>query len=387
MKVNKDLIEIMSIQSETYKTSRMENYIKKRLKRMNLGYTTDNYGNIYTTKGYADIYPSMVCHIDTVHDINNNARVVHLEDNLLAIDINTMERYGIGGDDKVGIYITFAMLEHFESFKAVFFLDEESGCTGSSKADFTYFEDCSIVLQCDRRGYDDFVTNISGTILSDETLHNDIDHILTKYNRTKVHGGITDVGQIAENSTVQVANMSCGYYKPHTNNEYIVISEVESTKQMCMEILQTTSHQLYRITSDRISYGYNAYHWDYDYDFRGWGNYGNYGGFKDFNKGKAKSAHSVQDDNYKTTLDCPNCNHNDVWYDSYEDSHFCLSCHTYIDTPPRDDYFDYDYMDTVSDKELIDVDCMLYESHIDHASYNNSFIKDTTNKHLNFNKK
>lgn len=364
----------------------MENYIKKRLERMNLGYTTDSYGNIYTTKGYADIYPSMVCHIDTVHDINNNARVVHLEDTLLAIDVKTMQRYGIGGDDKVGIYITFAMLEHFNAFKAVFFLDEESGCTGSSKADFTYFDDCSIVLQCDRRGYDDFVTNIAGTILSDETLHNDIDHILQKYGRTRCNGGITDVGQIAENSTVQVANMSCGYYKPHTDDEYIVISEVESTKQMCLEILQATSHQQYRITSKRVSYGYNAYEWDYDYNFRGWGTYGNYGGFKEFQTDNKYISTSFSDENYKTTKPCPSCNHKEVWYDSYEQGHYCLACHTYVDIKQDDKNFDYDYMDTITDKEFIQVDNLLYDNYLEFNSYNDSFKKDTELKHINFNK-
>ena len=132
MKVNQNLIKVMSVQSTSYKTERMQRFIKKEIARMNLGHTTDKYGNIYVTKGDADLYPTMVCHIDTVHDININVQVVQLDDVLLAIDTKTMQRYGIGGDDKVGIYITLELLKQFDNFKAVFFLDEEVGCVGSS---------------------------------------------------------------------------------------------------------------------------------------------------------------------------------------------------------------------------------------------------------------
>ena len=168
-----------------------------------------------------------------------------------------MKRYGIGGDDKVGIYITLSLLQMFENFKAVFFLDEEVGCAGSSQADFTFFDDSSVVLECDRRNITDFVTSISGTKLSDDDLISDIQDILDRYKRVTCSGGITDVGEIADNNSVQVANMSCGYYDPHTDNEYIKISEVESTKQMCFEIFNRTQNKRYEMDlNNRTSYSY-----------------------------------------------------------------------------------------------------------------------------------
>ena len=380
MKVNQNLIRVMNVQTHSYETQRMQRFIKKELAKQNLGHTTDKYGNIYVTKGDANLYPTMVCHIDTVHNINNDVQVVQLDDVLLAIDTKTMKRYGIGGDDKVGVYITLELLKQFDNFKAVFFLDEEVGCVGSSKADFTFFNNSTIVLECDRRGYNDFVTSISGTKLSDDKLHNDIDYILDKYNRKKCIGGITDVGEIADNNPVQVANMSCGYYDPHSDNEYIVISEVESTKQMCYEILQATAEKRYEIDlSNRTTYGvgyggynmYSARSWGYDY-YDDWDNEPKY-------ETQNKALHNTYADSFKTTAECPCCNAEEVWYDDYEQEFFCLSCHTYVDVDDKDVNIDADYMSTISDEEFIEADTLLYD-----ASFNKeTFKKDVEPKLLN----
>lgn len=364
----------MSVQSASYETKRMKRFIKKELAKMDLGHTCDSYGNIYVTKGDADLYPTMVCHIDTVHEINDDVKVIQVDDKLLAIDTTDCKRYGIGGDDKVGIYITLQMLKHFDNFKAVFFLDEEVGCVGSSQADFTFFDDSTIVLECDRKGINDFVTSITGTTLSDDTLHQDIDHILTKYNRRKVNGGITDVGEIAEKNTVQVANMSCGYYDPHTANEYIIISEVESTKQMCIEILTATMDKRYEMNiKDRITYHspsmYNYNHWSYQKKNQPvinpgidiWDDYG-------YEKNCMKLENT-----------CPCCNAQDVWYDDYEQDYYCLNCHKYVDIDSIKEPIVVDdmHMANITESEYIKADTELYN-----ASFSKAWKKNVEPKHI-----
>ena len=329
MKKNDFLASIMKVQSASYKTHRMAKFITKTLQKDGLGYSKDKYGNIYVTKGDADLYPTMVCHIDTVHSINDNVRIVRTGDKMFAIDSTNCHRIGIGGDDKVGIYITLCCLRKFDNFKAVFFLDEEVGCVGSSNADFDYFNDSTIVLECDRRGYGDFVTNISGTKLSDDTFIEDIQHIIDEYKFVTCNGGITDVGEIAENNDVQVANMSCGYYEPHSDNEYIVISEVEKVKRMCMKILAATQLKRYTMDKDsRVTY--------YDY---GYGNYNAqmYGGWtqpSDHNgQGSAFYDNIYHDDNeeyVKINQKCNECNHAQMLYDEYEDAFWCQNCGHYI---------------------------------------------------------
>ena len=269
------LKKVMRVQSNSGKCDRMQRFVMKELDAMDIDYSKDKIGNIYATKGNADMYPTMVCHMDTVHNINDHAVVFQHQDVLFAIDTKSYERYGIGGDDKVGVFVTLEMLLKFDNFKAVFFVDEEIGCIGSSACDFTFFEDSTFVLQCDRRGKSDFVTTISGTKLSNDELHNHIDDLLKKYDRKLTSGGMTDVEQIAEKTDVQVANMSCGYYDPHSDNEYIKISEVFATADFCYEVLSKTDNQLWRMPNeDRFAYtygnrfgGYNYFHDDwYDED-------------------------------------------------------------------------------------------------------------------------
>jgi tripeptide aminopeptidase len=376
MKTNPLLIRTMQVQSESFKTKRMERFIIKELSKMNLKHKKDSYGNIYVTKGKANLYPTMVCHIDTVHKINDNIEVVQIEDKLLAIDKSNMKRYGIGGDDKVGIYITLRLLQTFDNFKAVFFLDEEVGCKGSSEAEFTFFDDSTIVLECDRRGIDDFVTSISGTKLSDDKLLNDIDDILKKYDRKKVNGGITDVGEIAEKNKVQVANMSCGYYDPHSDNEYIVITEVESTLDMCHEILLRTEFKRYEIDlENRVSYYRGV-------SYGGYGEYGVYGGYdswdNDYIMDYDYDEKEYKIGNFKTTCECPECGDNEVWYEEETEDYFCLSCNQYVEVDEYEVQPDVDFMYEASNEELLEVDDLLYDMHLS----DNEFKKNVEPKYI-----
>ena len=288
----------------------MRKYIKYRIKSKQLKYEQDSYGNIYVTKGDATLYPTMVCHIDTVHDINKNVKVFKDNDTMFAMDMQKVEQYGIGGDDKVGIYITLQLLEAFDNFKAVFFLDEEVGCIGSSKANFEFFNDSTIVLQCDRRGKNDFVNTISGTKLFDDTLQQDIQDILSQYGRNVTSGGMTDVEAIAEKTDVQVANMSCGYYNPHTSEEYINLKDVHDTLCMCYDILDRTKHKLYRI-KDRIDHNHYSY-------------MGNWGGYQysTYNNGYGTAYY----DTYQKVETCPHCSMHDMWYDEWDDLWYCMTC-------------------------------------------------------------
>lgn len=235
----------------------MSSTIKEILNHYHLTYTTDKIGNIYCTKGNANLYPTMVAHIDTVHDINDNVIIQTIGSKYYAFDKFKMQQYGIGGDDKVGIYITIMCLLHYDNFKAAFFVDEEVGCVGSNAADHSFFNDSTIVLQCDRRGITDFVTKISNVILCNDDLLSIIRPILKQYQRTEVNGGLTDVKSIAVNNDVQVANMSCGYYNPHSDYEYIDMHDVHDTLVMCKDIFNATLHKRFTITDRIEAYSFN----------------------------------------------------------------------------------------------------------------------------------
>lgn len=233
------LIEILSIQSESYNQFRVFSYLIRELKKLGCDYYTYN-GCIYATKGQAAQYPCIVSHMDTVHDIVEDLTVIEIGGNLTGFNKVTMEQTGIGGDDKVGIFIALQCLENFDNIKAVFFRDEEVGCEGSGLPDIEFFNDCNFILQCDRQGKKDFITNAGGAQLSNKDFQNDISHILKRYGYACTTGMMTDVMALKEAGVLcAMANMSCGYYNPHQNNEFVNILDVINCLNMVNEIITT----------------------------------------------------------------------------------------------------------------------------------------------------
>lgn len=231
------LIEVLQIQSESYNQFRMFAYLIRQLKKLGCQYYVDN-GNIYATKGNASNYPCIVAHMDTVHDIVENLTVIEIAGNLTGFNRSTMQQTGIGGDDKVGIFIALQCVENFENIKVAFFRDEETGCNGSYDADVKFFNDCNFILQCDRKGNRDFVTNASGIKLSGKDFQKDIKYILKQYGYGCTNGMMTDVMALKEiGIECSMANISCGYYNPHCENEYVNVLDVINCLNMVIHII------------------------------------------------------------------------------------------------------------------------------------------------------
>lgn len=234
---------IFNIQSFSQEEARMKFFIKHYIWGLNddsIILEDDAYGNIYITKGVANTYPCIVSHIDTVHDIipDEDYFVSDNDKNFFAIDMGTMGRTGVGGDDKNGIYCCLDNLNKFDNIKLAFFVEEEIGCVGSSNADMQFFDDVSFVLQADRKGYEDVVNSISGIELFDKDFENKLSDVFSRYNRVVGSGGMTDVMMLTENGLdVCVANFSSGYYNPHRETEYVVIDELILTSCLFTDII------------------------------------------------------------------------------------------------------------------------------------------------------
>lgn len=341
MNIKDILLEIIPIPTTTHKTELMRSWIIDYIHDIQAGYPdwnirvkSDKYRNIYVTKGKSNLYPTMACHIDTVHNLNSNVKAFEHDNVLYAMDTSDMTQFGTGGDDKVGIAITLKMLHHFQDFKAVFFLDEEHGCLGSNQCDASFFDNSTIVLQCDRRGNSDFVNNISNTKLYGKSLRKKILPHLKKYNRKETSGGITDVGAIAKKNTVMVANMSCGYYNPHSSSETINMVDVIDTAALCIDIFTTTLTKRYAFNniSDRVK----TYSFNHNYQ-----HYGSYGGYY-HNHSQKKNNYELQEDFYdetnpynsnlaQTDTCCEVCGSQQVEYDDYSLEVWCHNCGAYVD--------------------------------------------------------
>lgn len=265
------LIEVLGIQTVTGNDREMKKYLYEELNQIEgVVFEEKDDGNIYVTKGEAEYFPCIVSHMDTVHKIVEDLYVLQSGERLTGFNRVTMEQTGIGGDDKVGIFIALECLKSFANIKAVFFCDEECGCFGSYDADMSFFDDCGFVLQCDRNGNKDFIKNACGTPLSSKPFKRAVGKIISKFGYKFEDGMMTDVMALKENGiNCSVANMSCGYYRPHSRSEYVDMRDVENCLDMVKEIFETMGGNVYQHYYQKPK-PKKEYKWKYDSKSKEW---------------------------------------------------------------------------------------------------------------------
>lgn len=245
-------LTLLDVIMRTQSSSRNEGVMRKMLRRMarkieGVTVEQDDTGNIYLTKGIADIYPTITAHMDTVHSIIpiDDFKIIKSNHNWAGFNVATMKPSGIGGDDKVGIFIAMQMLIEAPILKVCFFIGEEIGCVGSRTADMTFFENAAFVIECDRKGYDDVVSKISGTELFGDEFRDALTPIMKKYDKSEYKwGGLTDVAELKERGLdVACTNISCGYHRPHGADEFINLSEIRYTLDFVRTITTTLGHK------------------------------------------------------------------------------------------------------------------------------------------------
>lgn len=246
------LINVLAQQSYSGETKPFRKWIMQWVRENVPGYkmkVTD--GNLYVTRGEptSGYYPCVVSHTDTVHKMNPHAVVLEHDGYLFAWDNKKKQQYGIGGDDKVGVFICLMMLAELPAMKCAFFRDEEVGCKGSALANKDFFKDCSFVLQCDRRGNSDFVDEISGLPMHSKEFADAVRPALNDHGYKPTHGMMTDVEKLKDIGVhLCMANMSCGYYSPHSDEEVVCIDDVMNCLSMVHQICVEQSYtQWYHI--------------------------------------------------------------------------------------------------------------------------------------------
>ena len=231
--------------------------------------TTDQIGNIYVTKGEADTYPCLAAHMDQVQRIHSkDFEAIETREIIIGFSRKNKRQEGLGADDKVGVWVNLKCLLKFDHIKAVFFVGEETGCVGSGKCDMTFFDDCRYVIQCDRRNGNDLITTIGGwTQLCSPEFIKDIKPELFGYKEEQ--GLITDVGELKDRGLkVSAINLSCGYYEPHTDREFIYKSEVLNCLAFVEHII-TTCTKVYPHQDDDYcfdGYGMMGGAWEEEYE-------------------------------------------------------------------------------------------------------------------------
>lgn len=229
------LKELYGISARTHQEKDMIAFVSLRLTDLGVTFTIDKVGNIYATKGKADTYPCLAAHLDEVHPAREKGYEVIVVRDEFIIGFNNEKREfnGIGADDKNGIWVCLKCLEKYDNLKCAFFVGEEQGCIGSRQSDMKFFDDCRFVLQCDRKGNSDFISDIYGNSLCSSRFIKDAD--LKKHGYKQERGMQTDVQTLRERGLeISCANISCGYYYPHTPHEMTNIADL----QKCLTLVE-----------------------------------------------------------------------------------------------------------------------------------------------------
>lgn len=262
---------LYGIHSPSGEEKKLKKFIKRYVSENinNVLIEHDNAGNVYFTKGTAETYPCVVAHLDQVQKKHSEDFVTLIDEGLAIGYSPSMKRQeGLGADDKNGLWICLQCLKEFDVIKVAFFVGEEIGCAGSSRCNMDFFKDCRFVVQPDRKGSSDLITSIScGEICSKEFLA-DITPELFGYKPTS--GLMTDVLELSErNVGISCINLSCGYYSPHSDEEFTVIDDLLNCLEFVKHIIRTCTKVYPHTYEDKYTWrGSYGHSWMYD-DYHG----------------------------------------------------------------------------------------------------------------------
>ena len=243
MSLNIELLkQILAIPSYFKEEDEIRNFVKQHLEENSFSCYIDEKGNLYCTKGQQEghFYPCFVAHMDTVHR-RMPVNIVECDrpnsEGAFKSALRALTKegrpYGLGADDKAGIFEAIEVAKQFDFFKVAFFVEEEYGCKGSKELDKKFFEDVSFVAQFD--GPEQMVTQIcmdqvlfeSNTEFGDQVVQQ-LANILGSKHKFYVHP-YTDVWQIKAKTDLCCVNLPAGYYNMHTSEEYVVLEDVENS--------------------------------------------------------------------------------------------------------------------------------------------------------------
>lgn len=199
----------------------------------------------------------LVAHLDTVHK--------ELPNEIVYANGTISSPQGIGADDRAGIYMILEILKYHDCY-VLFCEDEESGCIGSGKfcktelakelaGKFNYLIEIdrmngkdAVFYECDNSEFEDFITQ--------------------EYWKTAI-GSYTDIVELSPVLEAASVNFSCGYYKQHTKDEYLVLSEMETNiKEICKLIERT---DMEKDKYEFVSYcSYKSYYKSYGNPYYDW---------------------------------------------------------------------------------------------------------------------
>ena len=231
--------------------AQVKTYMKKYLTSKKYD-VVDEDGFLYA-KG--DVPVLLVAHMDTVHKEQCSK--------IIKIDGKLSSPQGIGGDDRCGIYIIMNLVKEFHC-SVLLCEDEESGGVGArkfTKATYTgvneanepvelkYIDNLGVnyMVEFDRRGNNDAVfyscDNKDWTNFVEDC---------TGYKFT--YGSFSDISVLMPEAKIAAVNLSSGYYKAHSTDEYVVYDEMMDTVEAAKALIKTDCPEPFQYIAKKYEY-------------------------------------------------------------------------------------------------------------------------------------
>lgn len=202
----------------------------------------DDWGNMYITRSSSEIadgFPTLCCHIDQVQKNHSDDFEVRETDGVLTgWSESRQEQEGLGADDKNGIWVCLKSLELYDHLKVFMSVGEEKGCWGSNRADMTFFNDSLYILEPDCKGGEEIRTLLRGVPVASKEFEEALE--AAKFGYIIAEGKTTDILPLTLSGVgVSCANIPCGYYNPHKDDEYCNVAELEKCLEFVLHTIQT----------------------------------------------------------------------------------------------------------------------------------------------------
>lgn len=173
----------------------------------------------------------LTAHMDTVHkDKCTEIKVVNVDGQTVL-----SSPQGIGGDDRCGIWIIYKILTKTKYRPSILFCeDEEIGGVGSNKFAKTVFmedlKELKYLVELDRMNSNDAVYYSCGN-------YEFMEYIATTIGYKEAYGSFSDIGHLSPGCDRASVNLSCGYYRQHTLEEYVIFEEMFDTFKAVEKLL------------------------------------------------------------------------------------------------------------------------------------------------------
>ncbi len=184
----------------------------------------------------------------------------------------------LGADDKNGVWILLQLLNKFPNISFIFSTCEECGFEIDSllKKKEDELKETPYGLVFDRRHGGDIIGWTNDYCNKD--FEDDVHELGKEFGYSPTRGSISDCDQLSRFG-VPCVNLSCGYYNPHSEDEFTALVELENALNFADKILSTLTKKYSRVeTKWRSRYTYtpsSSYRSGaYDYSDYGFGYYG-----------------------------------------------------------------------------------------------------------------